>query len=948
MKSAFSTRILASFCFVSLCAAQTATTLPLIVKPDSLVFRQTGSTAPASQTINVSVKKGTLGALTVSTSGGSWLSASASGTAVTVSVATTSLASGKYSGSVSISASGFTSASVAVSLELSGNNVTVAPATISETVIAGGEVEPKTPTVNVYNLIGSAFAWTAATDQAWLTVSPSSGTGKTAMSVTVNPASMTAGNLTGHVTLTDTSNSTTATVTVNVTAKAAVPPNFQMGPFLNVPGVLTFVTENPSKAPAPKIFYGRNLGGGGALSFTLTGTVNSPTGGNWLSFSPSKNTTPGETTVTVNPTGLQPGDYSATISGTAKAPAGSTGGSLTSQAQVYLKVLPGPAITIDKKFLRFTSSTKVTPPQPSPASQTVTFATDSTTGYPFTAAATTAAGGSWLSVSPASGTATSGGTISVSVSPTVIAGLSPGFYTGDVTLTFGGNAPVKTRVIGVALRIYAPADPPQLQVSPGGLSFVAAQGGANPAAKSLKVRAESAGSTGLNYTVAAAVSSPSGGNWLSVGATSGTATSTAASIPVSVNTTGLTKGTYQGTITFTPDQTTNAQVLIVNVNLTIGPAGSTPTGNAESHSLLSHATPAAIAAGQMVATITDPPDNFTGSTDSGLFLAMTLNDANGNAVPGATVTVSSSNGEPDLTMEDLGTGIYTAVFQPAESGNVTLSVSAVATDSTGASYTSNVATVTGDIVSSGDVAEPVYTNGAVSAATYAPQPTPLTPGSIVALFGTNIAGSGGAATVTPLPTALGTTTASVTIGGVPAPLFGTYPASTPGGLDQINFQVPFELDGQATADIVVTTGGVAGAPQTVPIGTAPAVFTQNASGTGDGLIVHSDGITLVTPSNPATAGEEVVIYVTGLGDLQTDPPDGAGSSGLDSLAAATNMYVTIGGIPVSVIYSGLVPTQVGFYQLNVAVPTGLPSGENNVIVFVNGVPATGQATIALH
>jgi uncharacterized protein (TIGR03437 family) len=60
------------------------------------------------------------------------------------------------------------------------------------------------------------------------------------------------------------------------------------------------------------------------------------------------------------------------------------------------------------------------------------------------------------------------------------------------------------------------------------------------------------------------------------------------------------------------------------------------------------------------------------------------------------------------------------------------------------------------------------------------------------------------------------------------------------------------------------------------------------------------------------------------------------------------MYVTIGGLPAPMSYAGLVPTQVGFYQLNVTVPTGLPPGENNVIVFVDGTPATGQSTVAVQ
>ncbi len=935
-----------SISLASLCLAQTTTTpLPLTVKPDSLIFTQTGSVPPPAQTITVTAKKGTLGALTVTPSGGTWLTVSASGATVSVSVSTASLAAGKYKGAVAIAASGFTTVSVPVALTVTGDDVVVDPATLTLSAVVGGEADPKPKMVNVYNEIGSSFGWTAAVDQSWLVVTPTSGTGKTALSVSVDPTKLSsAGSLTGHVTVTDTTNSTKATVTVNLTATAAVPPSFQMGPYLNQPGVLYFESDTNLGKPAPKIFYGRNLGGGGSLNFTLSGTVNSPAGGNWLSFTPNANNTPGLTTVTVNPAGLQPGSYSATISGVAKEPAGVSGGTLTSQVTVYLGLLGNPGIHLDRKFLRFTASTKTTPATLSPASQTVTFATNSTTGYPYTASATTASGGNWLTVSPASGTAKSGGTITVSVSPAVVAGLAPGLYTGEVQVNFTGGAPTAQRTIGIGLRVYSTSDSPRLIVSPGGLAFTATAAGPNPAAKSVNVRAESAAAAGLSFTVTSAVATPAGGKWLSAGAASGTATSSATAVPINVNIAGLAQGTYAGTVTFTPDPTSNAAPQIVNVNLVVGADSNIVTAQAISRvAQPSAAGPAILAPGALVATITDPPDNFTGSTDSALNVGVSLLDSSGNAVPGATVILSSSNGEPDVTLDDLGNGSYSGLFQPAVSGTVTLSVAAQATDNSGNLFQAAPAVVTGDIVSAGDVSTPVYTNGAVGSASFAPQPTPITPGGLISLFGTNIAGLGGSAPSVPLPATLGG--ATVTIGGVAAPLIGAYPASTPGGLDQINLQVPIEVDGQPEADVVVTSNGVMGAPQTMTLGPAPAFFTQNATGAGDGAFVHTDGVTLITPANPAAAGEVIILYATGLGDVQSPVPSGSAATGVDSLTGSVR--VSIGGLPATVSYAGLAPFSVGEYQINVTVPGNLPSGENNVIVFLNGIPATGRATVAV-
>lgn len=71
--------------------------------------------------------------------------------------------------------------------------------------------------------------------------------------------------------------------------------------------------------------------------------------------------------------------------------------------------------------------------------------------------------------------------------------------------------------------------------------------------------------------------------------------------------------------------------------------------------------------------------------------------------------------------------------------------------------------------------------GVVNAASYT---QPVVPGSIMAIFGTNLASGVYSAAATPLPTILGNT--SVSMNGVPAPLFYVSP-------NQINAQVPSSL-----------------------------------------------------------------------------------------------------------------------------------------------------------
>lgn len=927
------------------CQATTTSTPALIVKPDSMFFRQSGSTPPASQTATVTVKKGTLGALTVAPSGGSWLTATASGANVTVSVNTSGLASGDYTGSVAISATGFSNSTLNVSLTILGANVVSTPEKLSFEAVANGDASPS-KVVDIFTRNGAGFNWSATADQPWQTIDPPFGSGKSGMDVSVDPTKVpAAGTYTGHITVTDSSNSTKDTVTVTFIADPPKPPDFELGPYLYQPGQIFWTVDKNTATPGPRIFYGRNVGGNGpngagSLSFTLTDTVNSPAGGNWLNITPTLNTTPGKTTATADPSGLQPGTYSTTVYGTALEPPGVTGGNLNSTLMANLTVLSNPNIFVDRNFVAFTASTKQNPPVPAPASQTVNFETSSTTGYPFTSTVTTGSGGNWLSISPASGTAAEGSSLSISVVASAIASLAPGYYTGQIQLNFSGGAPVSEHTITVGLRIYGSTDGPMLNVTPGGMVFVATAGGANPAPQNVKLWAIGTAAAGFSYTAIASVSTPAGGNWLSAGSASGTATPTVSSVPINVSIAGLSPGIYKGTVSFNPDPTTNAANQIVNVNLIVNSATAQASDRTGAKSEAT--AKAQFASGPLVATISDPPDNFVTFTDSALNAVVILTDSAGTPVPGASVVLSSSNGEPDVTLNDLGNGTYSGLFQPQQSGGVTLSIDAEAVSSSGQTFSASLVAVSGDVESDGSV--PVYTNGAVSAATFAPQPAPLAPGQIVSLFGYNMLASGGQATSLPLPVSLGGT--SVTIGGIAAPLFATYPASAPGLNDQINLQVPYELAGQPSADIIVTTNGVSGAPQTIALGLAPAFFTVNGSGSGDGTFVHGDGVTLITPANPATIGETVILYGTGLGPLQTAVASGTADLGVDWVAGTVT--VTIGGIPAQVGYAGAAPYSVGQNQINVVVPQGVPSGENVVVVSENRIPTSAHITMAVQ
>ncbi len=141
----------------------------------------------------------------------------------------------------------------------------------------------------------------------------------------------------------------------------------------------------------------------------------------------------------------------------------------------------------------------------------------------------------------------------------------------------------------------------------------------------------------------------------------------------------------------------------------------------------------------------------------------------------------------------------------------------------------------------------------------------VVPGSIVALFGADLAPATAQAPGVPLPTELAGT--SVLVNEGPAPLFFVSPS-------QINFQVPMELTGTSVSVRVrkQTTGGTVysvavPAALTIP---EPAVFSRNGTGIGTALALHADG-TLITTDSPAQLNEVIVLYGTGFGLLADTP-----------------------------------------------------------------------------
>ncbi len=173
-------------------------------------------------------------------------------------------------------------------------------------------------------------------------------------------------------------------------------------------------------------------------------------------------------------------------------------------------------------------------------------------------------------------------------------------------------------------------------------------------------------------------------------------------------------------------------------------------------------------------------------------------------------------------------------------------------------------------------ATPVVTVSSIlNAATL--QSTPLVPGSLGTVMGSNLSGK----------------IVAVTFDGLSADIL--YSSAT-----QINLQVPAALAGKNSSTLVVTADGNSSAPQTVVLAaTWPAIFS--------GGVLNQD-YSVNAAGSGAPPGTVVSIWATGI-------PSGATVS--VNLGSRTNL------VP---LYAGPAPDVTGVQQVNIAIPADMPAG----------------------
>jgi uncharacterized protein (TIGR03437 family) len=970
----------------------------LTISPLSLSFTgEQGGVAPAPQSLSISAPSATT--FTASTSAVPWLSITPSGiltTNQTISVRVNQSANldnlpvGVDTGVIVLSDGGVsqfvpvsftvTSASNQITLEATLTGLTF-------TYPIGGALPPSQTLQVIATLSGGGSASVPVTAAAssvgnWLSVTPS-GTTPATLTVSVAPLGLSAGNYLGSITISGGGVAAGRTVTVFVGLIVQPAPVVQ----ISTAG-LTFTARQGGEAPPAQTF---TVTAASPTAFSLNVESATP----WLTVSPTGNLTTNQTiTVTANPAGLGACGCGTFIT--------ITWGSSMVNVPVNFNVTLPPAVNVSPASLAYAYQVGGALPQ----AQTVAVSLYGVINgqQAFTAAVTT--GGTWLSVSPTSGTTPA--TLSVQVSPT---GLAPGVYNGAISVTptggFAASVPVTFTVTGTTT----------LSASPNAVNFTYSQGGSAPESQTIQVSSAGSGSVAFTATGNA--------TWLTVLPTSGT---TPVILTLTASVRGLGIGTYAGTISLTPTGGSPLSIpvnLVISAPVTLSPSPSTLNfnysqgGSGPPAQTIQIPSPSSGSVAFTTASgapwLTASP--LAGSTPATLTVAVSGNLATGTYSGTVSVTVGSyiaasipvsatvgpptiSASPPSLTLTAT-TGSAAAVTQPIQlsaSGSATVAFTAVASSAgnwlsvspssgntpsilevsvspTGlspGSYSGNVSVSGGALVipvtmTVTQAAVPMIT-GIVNAASYAQTNgvgSPVSPGALVAIFTSTLAGAQAANfTTASLPPTLGNV--SVTFNNIPAPIVAVSPT---GQYPYVSAQVPFEIlaAGQtsATVPVVITVNGVPSpAVQESIIPSQPGIFTIPATGLGNAILVFTNPATkqpaiaapasagLSYASEPIPRGAAGFFYVTGLGEMAPSVPDGSGTcpaaNGVCNADATPT--VLVGGVPAQVALAGQAPGFPGVFQVNITIPENAPTGNgvSLVVKSADGTVTSNIATIAVQ
>jgi uncharacterized protein (TIGR03437 family) len=290
---------------------------------------------------------------------------------------------------------------------------------------------------------------------------------------------------------------------------------------------------------------------------------------------------------------------------------------------------------------------------------------------------------------------------------------------------------------------------------------------------------------------------------------------------------------------------------------------------------------------------TAPEDDPFLSVDGGLIVAAHAADDTNLSINSATAGSQKLSTSSD----------HLAFADRVPAGTLSLAVASGSTNIT-ASVNLPAGGTEPELVKPGPVIARIYPAAAANF------PLALAPRMIVSIYGANL------------------DSATVTADGSVLTVF--YNSAT-----QINALLPAD-----DADFIPLTVQTAVGKNTVTLSldaAAPAIFTQDSSGTGPASALKASDQSLVTAANPLHAGDAVELYATGLG-LTT--PNG--------ISPGIQATVTVGGIACPVSFAGAAPNYQGLDQVNCTIPAGVTLGTSVPVVITSEDRTSNTATLAIQ
>ena len=408
----------------------------------------------------------------------------------------------------------------------------VSPPVLSFTGNDGGFV-PTSQTVTISDPGVRSFGWIGSPDVPWLSLSQSRGfvqPGETAqVAVFANTSTLLPGTYSGRINFSAQGSGAVLHNLQSIDVTITVTPYCDL---MFSSGILSFTAAYlQSDPPVKAVGLASSLSCSAPLSWNVTSSAS------WLTVSNRSGTTPSTLWVGVHLSGLGPGMYNGELTFSSSA------GTQTLLVSFLLGPAGTPVMSVGSSSLTFNTAVGAT----NPAAQTIALTNSGARSLSWQAGATTEEGGSWLSISPVSGSlaAYQSTMMKVAVNTT---GLPVGTYDGTVVITAVDS--VTGQIMGPQQRVaitvnIGPACTLQAPV-PSTMQFSAVTG-SNPAAQTFSI-----GVTGTcfgNVTVTPIVTVASGSGWLAVSPTSAVIGSgQSATFSVTVTSAALKVGVYSESI----------------------------------------------------------------------------------------------------------------------------------------------------------------------------------------------------------------------------------------------------------------------------------------------------------------------------------------------------------------------------------------------------------------